>query len=435
MLHSRRPFHSIMPSNVHQSITNHLLPSPEFVYDLVRQRTIEPIKEKSTFLDRIRTWFIGPRVEAQTMTPMKRHLTVGIHGWFPNKWLQRVIGVPRGTSERLSEMMHEVCGGDAISLEGEGCIMERVGKHLEQVMQLHKHQFMEATDVYFVAHSQGCPVTAILIDKMLKEGWIDGRRQRIGFLALAGVFQGPLPSLRSNLVVQYVEADAARELFELNDPESAISIQLLDSLQRIISQGVRMMTTGSWLDQVVPVYSSCLLLLSHPSIIRLLYVDSIHHNPDFLNLLCLLSLKISALDGEIDVAQRRNAHLLLAHLTPYLSGQLLQHNAHSTLYDEHIIYRLAHHWFEKDVQDGHGGKDMPALMFDDIKQFSMKPDESSLDFVPWIVRGMLLDSSLTLHPLLKDDFDALPLMHSEWIPTTKELRHLKSRLAPLQHKI
>ena len=77
----------------------------------------------------------------------------------------------------------------------------------------------------------------------------------------------------------------------------------------------------------------------------------------------------------------------------------------------------------------------PPLVFEDIRQFPTHQDESSLDFVPWIVRGMLLDPSLTQHPSLKDDFDALPLMHSEWIPTTRELKHLKSRLAPLQHKI
>ena len=327
-----------MPSNTNHSTTNHLLPSPEFIYGLAKRKATEPIK-KYTLFDRIKTWLLGPRVEAQTVEPIRKYLAVGIHGWFPNKWLQRVIGVPRGTSDRLSRMMYEVCGGDTISLEGEGCIMERVEKHFDQVTQLHKAQLQEATDVYFVAHSQGCPVTAILIDRMFKEGWIDGKRQRIGFLALAGIFHGPLPSLRGNLVVQYVEADAARELFALNDPGSDISLQLNNSLQSIISQGARVVVTGSWLDQVVPFYSSCLLSLSHPSILRLLYVDSIHYTPDFLNLLCTLALKISIIDQGISTSQRKNAHLLLAHLTPYLSGQLLQHNAHSTLYDEHTMLR------------------------------------------------------------------------------------------------
>lgn len=437
MLSLRRHLYSIMPSNTHHNTINYLLPSPEFVYNLAKQRITEPIKKKHTLLDRIKAWFIGPQVEAQTVEPVKRYLTIGIHGWFPNKWLQRVIGVPRGTSDRLSRMMYEVCGGgDTISLEGEGCIMERVEKHFDQVMQLHKGQLKEATDIYFVAHSQGCPVTAILIDRMLREGWIDGTKQRVGFLALAGIFHGPLPSLRSNLVVQYVEADAARELFALNDPESDISVQLSNSLQNIINQGVEMVVAGSWLDQVVPIYSSCLLSLSHPSILRLVYVDSIHYASNFLTTLCTLCLKISALDQDVDARRRKNAHLLLAHLTPYLSGQLLQHNAHSTLYDEHTIYRLAHYWFGRDPVDSPLGEPVqPPLIFDDIKQFPMHHGESSLDYVPWIVRGMLLDSSLIQHPSLKDDFDALTLMYSEWTPTTKELKHLKSRLAPLQHKI
>ena len=138
MLPLKRHFYSIMPSNTNHSTTNHLLPSPEFIYNLTKQKTTEPIKKKLTLLDRIKTWFIGPQVEAQTLKPVKKYLTIGIHGWFPNKWLQKVIGVPRGTSDRLSRMMYEVCGGDTISLEGEGCIMERVEKHFDQVMQLHK---------------------------------------------------------------------------------------------------------------------------------------------------------------------------------------------------------------------------------------------------------------------------------------------------------
>lgn len=439
-------------------LDNYLIPPAEYMHELVdesrnRQQllgeatTNAALKpRRRTFLERLKALFLGPPAASlaeaapdnKQLVPLEstkpRYVALGVHGWFPNKWLQRVIGVPRGTSDRLSAKMRAVCGGKAIALEGEGQIMERVALHCRQAEE-QRELLRDATDLYFVAHSQGAPVAALLIDRLISEGIVSPVRQRVGFLALAGIFQGPLPALKSNLVVQYVEAEAARELFELNNPESDISQSLQNAMQRLLSAGVRVMVAGSWLDQVVPIYSSTMLALRHPGIYRTLYVDRANYRPDFLTHLTRVALKLinrsdSTDANSVDQRQVVAAHLLLAHLTPYLSGQLLSGNAHSTVYDEDTIYSLAHTWFSAPTQRHVGS------VIDDIIAFPVHHagGVDNPSFIPWIIRGMLLDRKL--HDAgFKEELDKLVDLYGEWQPVTKELKELKRRLKPLQSKL
>lgn len=437
------------------NLNNYLIPPAEYMQALIDENnnrqlhrigatanaTLKP--RKRTLLERLKILFVGPPgaspAEAapdSKFLPLKpvnsKYVALGVHGWFPNKWLQRVIGVPRGTSDRLSAKMCAVCGGKAIALEGEGRIMDRVALHCRQAEE-RKELLSAATDLYFVAHSQGAPVAALLIDRLIDKGIISPMAQRIGLLALAGIFQGPLPALKSNLVVQYVEAEAARELFELNNPESDISQKLQNAMQRLLFAGVRVMVTGSWLDQVVPIYSSTMLALRHPGIYRTLYVDRANYQPDFLTHLTQLALKLINQSDNLEPnsvdQQVIAAHLLLAHLTPYLSGQLLSGNAHSTIYDEDTIYSLAHKWFSASAQSHTGS------LIDDIITFPIQHagGVDNPSFIPWIIRGMLLDRKL--YDKFKEELDKVLALYGEWQPMTKELKELKKRLKPLQSKL
>ncbi|KAJ2720171.1 hypothetical protein GGI07_004774 [Coemansia sp. Benny D115] len=78
----------------------------------------------------------------------------------------------------------------------------------------------EADTVFVVTHSQGTPVSAMLLERLIELGIVDTDRQRVGMLAMAGISHGPLPYLKDNLVIRYIESEAARELFELMDPSS-----------------------------------------------------------------------------------------------------------------------------------------------------------------------------------------------------------------------
>ena len=109
---------------------------------------------------------------------------------------------------------------------------------------------------------------------------------------MAGIFHGPFPPLRKNLVVQYVEADAARQLFDLNDPDSKVSHLLAESLNKVLQSGINITCVASWLDQVVPFYSACLLGFEHPNIWRSVHINADHYRPDFLTKLVDVGLKI-----------------------------------------------------------------------------------------------------------------------------------------------
>ncbi|KAJ2854766.1 hypothetical protein GGI22_004379, partial [Coemansia erecta] len=78
----------------------------------------------------------------------------------------------------------------------------------------------EADTVFVVTHSQGTPVSAIILERLIEMEIIDTTRQRVAMLAMAGISHGPLPYLKDNVVIKYIESEAARELFELMDPSS-----------------------------------------------------------------------------------------------------------------------------------------------------------------------------------------------------------------------
>lgn len=456
--------------------------------------------------------------------PNPRHVLVfGVHGWFPGKLLQKVVGVPRGTSTRLCQNMQaaikRTIKKDAapnieeeeeerwrprqedtfryFPLEGEGKIDARVNLHYAQIvgdpvlMGLLRQS--STTHVFLVGHSQGTAVTALLIQRLLKESILDKRKHRIGFLALAGIFQGPLPALKSNLYVQYVEAEAARELFLLNDPRSDLSLRvqaaLSDILQSTATVGedrplfdpslhpAKIMTVGSWHDQVVPLYSSCMLAVQHPSIYRALYIDENRFSSDFLTHLTELALRLVNTNiGTSETSKTRfaedkwRAHTLLAHLTPYLAGNLYStHNSHSNLYDDPQIYANALQWFltqDQDVKKHPKGKETAdsllaeeketansskhaegketgsSLFSEDILQFPLQAggSGSGLDhpsYIPWIVRGLLEDfddlpSGDDEGKKKPSSWEVLKRLHGEWNPSTPALKELKRRLGPLQ---
>lgn len=424
------------------------LPSSYFTSPSAVTTPISLDEEKSAFED------------AFAKLKKRRIVVVGVHGWFPNKWLQRVIGVPKGTSTRLCknmqaawdtarlQMQRTIEDDDAqierediefIPLEGEGLIGNRVQMHFDQLATQHRELLDSADEVHFLAHSQGSPVTVLLAQRLLHEGILSGKSIRI--LALAGIFQGPLPALRSNLYVQYVEADAARELFELNNPESEQSRNVRHAIEELLGEhGVRMVVVGSWFDQVVPIYSSCMLAVQHPSIYRMLYVDAEAFQDDFLTCLadCCMRLTNDAFGESRE--QRWLAHELLSHLTPYLAGSLLTHNAHSTLYDDPQIYTAALKWFSPSDEGLYEGpKVSPEILkFPLMQNASTAEDGTPLDhpsYIPWILRGLLSNGQALLPESTHLPLERLQSLYRTWQPTTPALKELRRRLAPLQSRL
>lgn len=366
----------------------------------------------------------------------KKIVVIGVHGWFPNKFLQAIIGVPKGTSRRMVDMMTEnimefskelpeasSAQGlqiEGFALEGEGCIGERVSLHYKQLEEEGGFDKIRTADsVIFVAHSQGAPVTALLMKKLLSEGLLDGSKQCLGLMTLAGIHHGPFPYLKENLVVRYVEADAARELFDLNDFDSVLTKDVYLALSELLSKGVSISCVGSWLDQVVPVYSSLLVGINHPNIWRCIYIDAHNYSPDFLSALLAWILKMT----NCGVPGSRE---LLSLLSDSLSGSLYQSNAHSTLYNDHGVYHSILNWMIRTPKNNF----QASIIMDKVDH------ELNPFMIPWILRGILNNEKLASSGLTQGaDLERLRELHSEWKPARKEWKNLKLQFAPLQSKI
>ncbi|KAJ3252028.1 hypothetical protein HK104_007337, partial [Borealophlyctis nickersoniae] len=311
-------------------------------------------------LKSVNEWFYPKRekpkpagvLERLTKSPhvIKRIVVIGVHGWFPNRVLQRVVGEPTGTSPRFVEKMDQAVRQffserynitlppDAIELmplEGEGKIERRVEILYKALVESElgwKRKLGEADLVFVAAHSQGTPVSILLLARLIKEGLVDVTRQKVSVLAMAGISHGPFPALKSSLILKYFEADHARELFEFNNPDSEISRKYQDAMRQILGSGVRVIAVGSWYDQVVPLYSAVMHGYNHPNIYRGLYIDGADYTPDFLSHLVVYALKL------------RNAglsdHDLAIHLSEPLAGNVYGFGTqgHSVIYEELNVY-------------------------------------------------------------------------------------------------
>ena len=256
-----------------------------------------------------------------------------------------------------------------IAVQSDGCIGERVQQSLDELVKWEEE--IRAADVVMIGtHSQGTIISAMILSRLLQQGWLQPSvNQRVGMLCMAGIAHGPFPFLKSNLVVRYVETQAARELFEfcrggMDVPESKrdsllrlqkahqeavdqeeedgqssssnVDVTLPDgfwvAMKHILEQNVRVISVGSWLDPVVPLYSSLMCAFDHPNLIRAIHIDRHNHSDDFLTNLTVFLIRVRNM-GLSD-------HQVLVQLSDYMAGSLYGGgNEHSTIYDEPQVYR------------------------------------------------------------------------------------------------
>ena len=372
---------------------------------------------------------------------------LGFHGWFPNKLIQRVIGDPRGTSTRMVDMLETAvneddpfppfCEGPAsiykFALKGEGTIEERVEKHFDELKNVplnYSHEGLtsiqhlkESDTIILGAHSQGAPVAIILLAKLLDAGIINLDKQNVSILTVAGIFHGPFPPLRKNLVVQYVEADAARQLFDLNNPDSDVSALLAVSLDKVLRAGINITCVASWLDQVVPFYSACLLGFEHPNIWRSVHINADHYRPDFLTKLVEIGLKIK---NTLPGIGEPETHMILAEISEYISGSIYQHTTHSSAYRKLDSYKTALEW----MKVGPRTKNLSIQAVDHIRHRPLQPTVNPY-YLPWLFRGWLNSPELLNNSILRDEIIELQRLYKDWKPDSKLLKDFKFKLEPI----
>ena len=146
-----------------------------------------------------------------------------------------------------------------IPLEGEGQVEQRV--ELLYKLLTDRRDWIDAlrsADAVFVAaHSQGCPVATALLARLIGDGDLDPHKAVL--LCMASVASGPFLSLGQSSILApyfaYVEGEAARELFQFQNPDSAASKWYRKAVTTVLEAGVKILAVASLDDQVVPTYS------------------------------------------------------------------------------------------------------------------------------------------------------------------------------------
>ena len=216
---------------------NHVLPSFESTYP-------SPLAKESLFsrvtralLPTNATYPIHPgalHARSHHVTPptIRRAVAIGIHGFFPLRIIRSVIGEPTGTSVKFatlaSEAIHRFSDRQygspteievvKIALEGEGTVAARIDmlwKNLAGKKEWMDH-IREADLILVACHSQGSPVGAGIMARLVEEGIVLIERTRLGLLCVAGIHLGPAIDVGQRVVIKAynaIESEAARELY------------------------------------------------------------------------------------------------------------------------------------------------------------------------------------------------------------------------------
>ena len=267
---------------------------------------------------------------------LKKALAIGVHGLFPAAYLRPMIGQPTGTSIKFANHGAEAirrwaethdCPDveiEKVALEGEGKIAERVGNLWK--LLLNWIELIRNADLVMVCcHSQGVPVSVMLVDKLIDLGIVTSAR--IGICAMAGVSLGPFSHLKPGMGILM---GSAAELWQFSNQESEVAKRYEHALKQIVEYGVRITFVGSIDDQLVPIDSAVYSPVNHPYICRAVFIDGRVHAPDFIVHLVGFALKLRNL-GVSD-------HGLLRELSVPLAGSLYGGEGHSRLYDEEQVY-------------------------------------------------------------------------------------------------
>ncbi|GAA5906702.1 hypothetical protein JCM8208_006359 [Rhodotorula glutinis] len=374
--------------------------------------------------------------EPARLDKVKRVVTIGVHGWFTsNNMIKSVMGEQTGTSVKFATMMHDAVQTyleshdlgsfniQAIALEGQGMVEERVSKLYDQLVGREEWvRALKMADAVFLAtHSQGCVVSTQLLARMLDQGLITGMQTHL--LAMCGIAQGPFVYLYQSIALapyfNYLESAPARELFDYQSPESVATIKFLESLRIILNAGVKVTSVGSINDQVVPLYSALFSGIDHPGIVRAVFIDSdAFRTSDFLANLVVFSARL------------RNAglsdHDLVYHVSEALAGALTG-VGHSRIYEEADVYRLAVRYHFETTSLVEPPTSLDVSVAGPPLSIAWNPrDRRNPYLLTWAMRGIVEDRQV--RELFGNELAALREAYETWRPQTKVLKDVKLKL-------
>ncbi|KID97674.1 hypothetical protein MAJ_06352, partial [Metarhizium majus ARSEF 297] len=352
---------------------------------------------------------------------VRKAIAIGIHGLFPATYLRPMIGQPTGTSLRFANLCAEAirrwtdahgspdCEIEKVALEGEGRISDRVDNLWKLMLNWIDH-IRRADFIILACHSQGVPVSIMLLEKLIDMGIITNAK--IGVCAMAGVALGPFPDYKSSILM-----GSAAELWEFGNPQSTNSQRFEASLKRVLDHGARVTFIGSIDDQLVPMESAVYSPASHPYIYRAVFIDGRIHAPDFIAHLVGFALKLRNL-GVTD-------HGLVRELSVALAGSLYSGEGHSRLYYDPAVYDLA-------ISHALETTSTPSPVTCEVGPRGGLASANPY-VLPWIMRGMLEESFVKTE--LSSETEDLLQQFDDWKPSNKALKDVKYRLEAVRSKL
>ncbi|ODQ67505.1 hypothetical protein NADFUDRAFT_81968 [Nadsonia fulvescens var. elongata DSM 6958] len=359
--------------------------------------------------------------------PIKKAVVIGIHGFFPTKVIQSLLGPPTGTSikfadegaaavQRWADTNNFDVSVEKIALEGEGMILDRV-ENLYSLLENWADVIRDADVILFASHSQGTPVAVHIVSKLFEDGHA-ATSQKIGLLGMAGVSLGPFAGLDQKYIMRAyssIESKSLRELFEFQDLDSKQSKLYTESLKKLVTNNVKITFIGSLNDQLVPLYSATCMHASHPNIYRGVYVDGRDVAPEFIADTVGLALKMCNM-GSTD-------HGLIRELSGSLAGTF-RGGGHSKIYFEPRVYDLA---VSNTLETTNPVRGIRLIV---NKDFRVPKNDNNPFNLPWCMRSMLYEANS--HPRLMSSLNEIQRQYDLWKPDNKILKDLKYRLSPIQ---
>ena len=371
-------------------------------------------------------------------------LLIGVHGFFPTKMIRPFIGEPTGTSSKFISEAEKIVIRyfkkhnqpieiNKIALEREGRVFDRV-EFFYETLKNWADEINKADFIYFVAHSQGCPVTVILLGKLIEDGIIktnniyyenyedipgSSSKKVISILAMAGVNNGPFYGADQTLFVRAystIESDSLQELFEFQKFDSIQSRKFIQNLRILIASNVKITFVGSINDQLVPLYSSICLFVHHANIFRATFIDKGSRTPSFITRIVDIAGKL------IDLGY--DDHGIIKEISASLAGPLTG-GGHSTVYNEAQVYELGLK-FALETTDL---EEETPVVYTPYKLSQLGTNPYNL---PWCMRGLLFESNKHLE---EKQIKTLIKEFEDWEPNTKALKDIKYRLNGLKSKL
>ena len=351
----------------------------------------------------------------------KSAVIICFHGFLPQKIVRNVIGESTGTAEEMSQIAvremrrwSDINNVDmsitTINIEGHGKLFERVNGCLS-ILESWNDAIKNCDYLLSVANSHNVLLAIHTLARLVTSGVLEDV-EKLGLIGLSGICMGPVPEIESKISARGSvgqDNEMISEIFDLEDPESLQSKEMLRNMRTMMKMNFKVTFVGSLNDCFAPLYSTLSLHLRHPNIFRAIYIDGAENQADFLVSLFNLILTVKNLNY--------SDHGLLIELSSFFNGKT-GNGGHSKILRNKYAYRNG-------ISNMLNTSDLvyPQSLQEDLLNFQEHTTNSY--HIPWCLRGFLEEmEKLQRHFDIDQMIEQLYEEFKSWEPIETKEREL-----------